>query len=70
MAIVVAIVLLVLFGWPLVLVGVDLVWLAFVSIFGVIGRVLLRRPWRVEARSGDERRHWYVSGLPGRRPAP
>ena len=62
-AIVVAIVLLVLFGWPLVLVGVDLVWLAFVSIFGVIGRVLLRRPWRVEARSGAERRHWYVSGF-------
>jgi hypothetical protein len=62
LAIVVAIVVLALFGWPLVLVGIDLAWLLLVSIFGVIGRVVLRRPWRVEARSGDERRHWYIQG--------
>lgn len=60
---VLAIILVIVFGWPLVLIGIDLVWLLLVGIFGTIGRVVLRRPWRVEARSGDERRDWYVQGF-------
>ncbi|MDJ0768549.1 MAG: hypothetical protein QNJ12_07125 [Ilumatobacter sp.] len=62
-AIVVAIILLFLFGWPLLLLGIDLAWLLIVGIFGVIGRVVLRRPWRVEATSTDERREWFVQGF-------
>jgi hypothetical protein len=50
-------------GWPLILVGIDLAWLCLVAIAGTVGRVVLRRPWRVEATSHDERRDWYVSGF-------
>lgn len=46
-----------------ILLVVDIVWLVLVAVFGVVGRVVLRRPWRVEARSGDDRRHWYVRGF-------
>lgn len=62
-ALIVAIVLLALFGWPLALVGIDLAWALLAGIIGTIGRVVLGRPWRVEARSGDERRQWYVQGF-------
>lgn len=46
-----------------ILLVVDIVWLVLAGVIGVIGRVLLRRPWQVEARSSDERRHWYVPGF-------
>ena len=60
---IVAILVVLFFGWPLVLIGIDLVWLLVVGIFGTIGRVVLRRPWRVEARTAGERRDWYVQGF-------
>jgi hypothetical protein len=49
-------------GWPLVLIGVDLVWLLLIGVIGLAGRVVLRRPWRVEAVSAFERRNWFVKG--------
>ena len=58
----VGLVLLLVFGWPVLLLGVDLVWLLLVGVLGVIGRIVLRRPWRVEAVSQTERRSWFVKG--------
>jgi hypothetical protein len=60
----VAFVVLLLVGWPLILIGIDLIWLLLVFGFGLIGRVVLRRPWRVEAvrDDGRERRAWFVRG--------
>lgn len=63
LGLIVLILVLLFFGWPLVLIGIDLAWLLLVGIFGTIGRVVLRRPWRVEARSDGERRDWFVQGL-------
>ncbi len=57
------ILLLLLFGWPLVLIGVDLIWLLGAGALGLLGRVLLGRPWRVEAVSAVERRGWNVQGF-------
>ena len=54
---------LLLFGWPLLLLGVDLAWLLLVGVFGVLGRVVLRRPWRVESTSDGERHEWFVQGF-------
>ena len=45
-----------------VLLAVDLVWLSLVVVVGAVGRIVLRRPWRVEARSDDDRREWFVHG--------
>lgn len=59
---IVAVVVILAFGWPLVLIGIDLVWLLLVGVFGTIGRVVLGRPWRVEAVAADERRQWFVRG--------
>jgi hypothetical protein len=44
---------LVFFGIPLVLAVVDAVLLLILVVGGVVARVLLRRPWTVEAESGD-----------------
>jgi hypothetical protein len=44
------------FGWPLILLGLDLAWLIAVAGVGAITRLVLRRPWRVEAVAGGERR--------------
>lgn len=57
------ILLLLLFGSPLVLIGVDLIWLLGAGALGLLGRVLLGRPWRVEAVSAVERRGWNVQGF-------
>ena len=51
------------FGWPILLLGIDLAWLLLVGIFGTIGRVLLRRPWRVEATTDAERYEWFAPGF-------
>ncbi len=61
--IVLAVLFLVFVGWPLVLIGVDLAWVTLVLIVGTIGRVVLGRPWRVEARSDGEVREWFVPGF-------
>jgi hypothetical protein len=52
-----------LFGWPIVLLGIDAIWLLRIGTLGLLGRVVLRRPWRVEAVSDDERRQWHVQGF-------
>jgi hypothetical protein len=51
------------FGWPLILLGLDLAWLIVVAGVGAIARIVLGRPWRVEATSDSERREWYVKGF-------
>jgi hypothetical protein len=63
LGLIVVFVALLILGWPLLLLGIDLAWLAIVGVFGVIGRVVLRRPWRVEATSDTDRHDWYVQGF-------
>ncbi len=50
-------ILLVLFGWPLLLALVDLIVVLVVAAIGIVGRVAFRRPWTVEARSATGERH-------------
>lgn len=50
------------FGGPVLMLGVDLVWFVVVFVVGAVGRFVFGRPWRVEARRGDERRDWFVRG--------
>jgi len=50
---------------PLLLFGIELIILGLVVAAGIIGRVLLRRPWLIRARSiGPPRQEmaWKVSG--------
>jgi hypothetical protein len=47
---------------PLLLALLDLLVLLLLLVLGVAARVLLRRPWTVEARTGDEVRTWKVVG--------
>lgn len=62
-ALVVALVLLVLWGLPALLALVDLLLLLVLFVGGVVARVLLRRPWTVEATADDgERRERQVVG--------
>lgn len=60
---IVAVLLLVFFGWPLLLLLLDFLWLVAVLVLGVAGRVLLGRPWNVDAVGPDGmRRRWRVKG--------
>ena len=40
----------------------DLVVVVLLAVGGVLAHVLLRRPWEVEASSGDRRLTWLVGG--------
>ncbi len=49
---------------PVVLIGIDLLWVAVVFLGGAIGRFLLGRPWSVEAvATHGERREWKIKGF-------
>jgi hypothetical protein len=49
---------------PLLLLGIDLVWVALAFVGGIVGRVVLGRPWSVVATSSTgERREWKVRGF-------
>jgi hypothetical protein len=61
--VVVFLVVLVIWFPPLILIGFEIVLFVVLFIGGVFARFVLRRPWRVEARSGAERRHWFVQGF-------
>jgi len=51
---------------PVILLGLDLLWLAIVFLGGAVGRFVLGRPWLVDATSsGGERREWKVKGFRG-----
>ncbi len=52
-----AVILFILFGWPLLLALVDLVIVLVVAVIGVVGRLVFRRPWTVEACSATGERH-------------
>jgi hypothetical protein len=54
---VIALVLFVLFGLPLLLAAVDLVVVVLATLIGIVGRVVFRRPWTVEAVSAGGERH-------------
>ena len=43
-------------GLPLLLAALDVALVAVVAIAGIIGRVLFRRPWTIEAESADGQR--------------
>lgn len=63
-AILVAAVLLVLFGWPLLMLALDLVWLVAAVAIGIVARVVFRRPWQVEAiDAAGSRSTWEVVGF-------
>lgn len=48
---------------PLLVVIVDLVILLLAALLGLVARVVLRRPWVLEAASADGQRHqWRVVG--------
>lgn len=55
-AAVLALVLLAVWGIPLLLALVDLVFVLLVAVLGLAGRVIFRRPWTVEATAPDGRR--------------
>ncbi len=51
---------------PLILIGIDLLWVVVMFAFGLLGRVVLGRPWSVVAASTNgERREWKVRGFRG-----
>jgi len=51
---------------PVILLGIDLIWLVLVFLAGSLGRLALGRPWTVEAVGpSDERRVWRVKGYRG-----
>jgi hypothetical protein len=51
---------------PLILIGIDLLWVVVMFAFGLLGRVVLGRPWSVVATSASgERREWKVRGFRG-----
>jgi len=52
---IVAVFALVVWGVPVLLAAVDLVFVVIVAVAGVVGRVLFRRPWTIEARAADGR---------------
>lgn len=61
---IVAVLLLIFFGWPLLLLLLDFLWLVVALVLGIVGRVLLGRPWDVEAVGPDGvRRRWRVKGF-------
>jgi hypothetical protein len=47
---------------PLLIAVVDVLVVLVLSLLGIVGRVVFRRPWLVEARSGEETREWRVVG--------
>ena len=58
----VAVILLFLVVWPIVAIALELVLLAIVLVGAVGGRVILRRPWPVVARSDRKEHTWSVVG--------
>ena len=48
--------------WPLLALTIELVILAVLFVAGIVGRVLFRRPWTVEARARHLSARWQVSG--------
>jgi hypothetical protein len=55
--------LIVAFGGPVLLLGIDLAWFIVVLLLGAFSRFVLRRPWSVEAVADDgTRREWKVKG--------
>ena len=47
--VVLAVLLLFVGGGPVLLLGIDLLWLVVIGTLSAVGRIVLRRPWSVEA---------------------
>lgn len=63
-ALLAGVLLLIFVGLPLLFLLLDLVWLVAVLVLGVVGRVVLGRPWDVEAVGPDGTRgRWRVKGF-------
>lgn len=61
----IVVVLTVLFVWPLLALGIELLIVLLFLISGVIGRVIFRRPWTIRAipvQSPEPAREWKVVG--------
>jgi hypothetical protein len=61
-ALLIGAVLFVFLGWPLLVALLDVVFIVLLALLGVIARVVFRRPWTIEARAGDDVRHWRIVG--------
>ena len=61
-AILIGVVVFVVVGWPLLVALLDVVFILLLALLGVIARVVFRRPWTIEARAGDDVRHWRIVG--------
>jgi hypothetical protein len=62
LAIAVAVALLFLVVWPLVAIAIELLIVLLLALAGIVGRVLFRRPWTVEARGARDHLTWEVPG--------
>ena len=62
LAVTIAVAVLFLAVWPLVAIAIEILILLILFVAGVVGRVLFRRPWTVEARAGNRRVRWKVPG--------
>ena len=62
LGVVVALIVLFTAVWPIVVIAVELVILVLVAAVGLIGRLLFRRPWTVQARARHRRLEWQVRG--------
>ncbi|MFT3852685.1 MAG: hypothetical protein QM733_08125 [Ilumatobacteraceae bacterium] len=49
-------------GLPLLIAVFDVLFVLLVAIGGVVGRVLFRRPWVIEARTEGTTHRWRVTG--------
>jgi hypothetical protein len=63
-AVVIILVVLVLIVLPLIVAIIDLVFVLLLAALGIVGRILFRRPWKIEATASDgARQFWHVVGL-------
>ena len=62
LVITVALILLFAVAWPIVAVALEVLVVLLAAVFGLVGRVLFRRPWTVRASAQDERAEWRVRG--------
>jgi hypothetical protein len=63
LAIIAAVLVVFLIGWPVLLLLSDFIWLVLVVLGGILSFVILRRPITVTAKSGEEGYFWKVRGL-------
>lgn len=59
---IVLVIAMVFFVWPIGFLLVELLLVALFAAGGIVARILLRRPWLLDAETAGEKRTWAVSG--------